>query len=269
MTAMGFGRAKRSVLALTIGLVLGVALTSVAQADAFGGGLKSFKAYGVSKIEAALAGAKDLKAKVAAKDVAGAQAAWKKARVGWEGAEIFTGEFFSELDEKIDAWPDAKSGFHAIEAPLFAGKLDEIGPQVDELVANLTEFDKQLRAKSFAFTAQGLMNGTAGLAYEIGDNKSKGGESQFAGTSLTDIKNNMIGVDATFDNVFEKPLTKKDAKFAKKLDAQVDTVLDMVKKAKDMKSIDQEKLRMASEELAVDFQTAAEKLGLEKPKLGD
>ncbi len=265
----GFGRAKRSMVALAASVTLTVAISGGAHADAYGGGLKAFKAYGVSKIDSALAGAQELKAKVAAKDVAGAQAAWKKARVGWEGAEIFTGEFFSELDEKIDAWPDAKAGFHAIEAPLFSGKLDEIGPQVDELVANLKEFDEKLKAKDFSFTMQGLMNGTAGLAYEIGDNKSKGGESQFAGTSLTDIKNNMIGIDATFDNVFEKPLKAKDAKFAKKLDAQVDTVLDMVKKAKDFKALDQEKLRTASEELAVDFQTAAEKLGLEKPKLGD
>ena len=266
MMTKGFGRGTWAIAA---GAVMGVLLATTAHADVNDAGLKAFKKYGIDKIDAALAGAKDLKAKVAAKDAAGAQAAWKKARVGWEGAEIFTGEFFAELDEKIDAWPDAKAGFHAIEAPLFAGKLDAIGPQVDDLVANLQAFDEKLKAKDFAFTGQGLINGTAGLAYEIGDNKAKGGESQFAGTSLVDIKNNMIGIDATFDTVFEKPLKAKDAKFAKTLDAQVDAVLDMVKKAKDMKSVDQDKLRTASEELAVDFQTAAEKLGLQKPKLGD
>lgn len=266
MMTKDFGRRA---WAMAAGVVMGMVLSTAAHADVNDAGLKAYKRYGIDKIDAALAGAKDLKAKVVAKDVAGAQAAWKKARVGWEGAEVFTGEFFSELDEKIDAWPDAKSGFHAIEAPLFAGELDAIGPQVDDLVANLQEFDTKLKAKDFAFTGQGLINGAAGLAYEIGDNKSKGGESQFAGTSLVDIKNNMIGIDATFDNVFEKPLSKKDAKFAKKLDAQVDAVLDMVKKAKDMKAVDQDKLRAAGEELAVDFQTAAEKLGLQKPKLGD
>jgi iron uptake system EfeUOB component EfeO/EfeM len=269
MTTKGFGRAKQSFAVLTAGLAVGLMLSTAAHADAFSGGLKSFKAYGVSKIDAALAAAKELKAKVAAKDTAGAQAAWKKARVGWEGAEIFTGEFFSELDEQIDAWPDAKSGFHAIEAPLFSGKLDEIGPQVDQLVANLQEFDDKLKAKDFQFTAQGLMNGTAGLAYEVGENKSKGGESQFAGTSLTDIKNNLIGIDAAFDNVFEAPLKAKDAKLAKKLEGKIDGLVAMVKKTADFKHLDQEKLRTGGEELAVDFQAAAEKLGLEKPKLGD
>ena len=74
----------------------------------------------------ALAGAKELQAAVKAGDAKAAQAAWIKSRSGWEAAEPITGEFFDELDEAIDAWPDAKHGYHAIEAALFSGKLDGV-----------------------------------------------------------------------------------------------------------------------------------------------
>jgi iron uptake system EfeUOB component EfeO/EfeM len=266
MKRVGSGRVARGVLALAAGLALGAAVAGAAQAESFDAGLKAFKPYAVSKIDAALAGAQELKAKVEAKDLAGAQAAWKKARIGWEGAEIFTGEFFSELDEQVDAWPDAKSGFHAIEAPLFAGKIDEVAPMVDGLVNNLAEFDTKLKAADFAFTAQGLMNGTAGLAYEIGDNKSKGGESQFAGTSLTDMRNNVIGIEAAYQTVFEKPLKAKDGKLAHKIYEEIEHVEKLLKVAA-FKDLDQDKLRKQSESLAVELQEAAPKLGLEKPKL--
>ena len=50
-----------------------------------------------------------------------------------------------------------------------------------------TEFDKRLSAPSFKFTPPDLLNGATKLAYEISENKSKGGESQYAGTSINDI----------------------------------------------------------------------------------
>jgi iron uptake system EfeUOB component EfeO/EfeM len=83
-----------------------------------------------------------LQAAVKAGDVKAAQSAWIKSRKGWEAAEPITGEFFPKLDEAIDAWPDAKQGYHAIEAPLFAGKLDDLAAPVDSLVAKLAEFNK-------------------------------------------------------------------------------------------------------------------------------
>ena len=43
----------------------------------------------------------------------------------------------------------------------------------------------------------------------------------------------------------------------------------MLKKAPDLKSVDVALLRKTSENLAVDLQEAAGKLGLEKPKLGE
>ena len=132
----------------------------------------------VEHIGIALAGARELQAAVKAGDVTAAQGAWIKSRKGWEAAEPITGEFFSKLDEAIDAWPDAKQGYHAIEAALFSGKLGDIGAPVEKLVADLTEFDKQISApRASSSRHRGCLNGATKLAYELGENKSKGGES--------------------------------------------------------------------------------------------
>src|SRR5262249_8311371 len=149
-------------------------------------------------------------AAVKAGDVKAAQAAWIKSRKGWEAVEPITGEFFAKLDEAIDAWPDAKQGYHAIEAALFSGKLGEIKGPTDKLVADLSEFNTQLSAPSFVFAPQGLLNGTTKLAYEIGENKSKGGESPYAGTSLADMVENVEGIEAVYKLVFQPTLKARD-----------------------------------------------------------
>src|SRR6185312_17559567 len=132
---------------------------SATQAASLADGLKNYKSFVIEHIGVALSGAKELQQAVKAKNAKAAQAAWIKSRKGWETVEPITAEFFSELDEAIDAWPDSKKGYHAIEAALFAGKLGEISSSVDELVANLTKFSNDLGKSDFQFEPQGLMNG--------------------------------------------------------------------------------------------------------------
>src|SRR6185437_16320172 len=177
-------------------------------------GAEAYKPFAVEHIGIALAGARELQAAVQAGDVKAGQAAWIKSRKGWEAAEPITGEFFAKLDEAIDAWPDAKQGYHAIEAALFTGKLDGLAAPVDKLVADLSEFDKRLKAPSFKFAPQGLINGATKLAYEIGENKSKGGESPYAGTSLSDMFENVEGVEAVYKVAFHSTLKARDPKLA-------------------------------------------------------
>ncbi len=251
------------------GALLALALAAGgAQAQTLEKGAADYKPFAVEHIGKALAGAKELQAAVKAGNAKTAQAAWIKSRKGWEAAEPITGEFFEELDKVIDAWPDAKHGYHAIEAALFAGKLKEIAAPVDELVANLTKFETQVKAPSFKFAPQGLLNGMTGLAYEVGENKSKGGESPYAGTSLIDMQENVEGIEAVYKLTFEPVLAKRDGKLAKAIDEKIEKVEDLVK-VKDLKALDQPALGKAGEELAVLLQSAAPKLGLEKPKLGD
>jgi len=259
--------ALRIAAALVLFAVLAIAGRAQA-ADTLVKGAADYKPFAVERIGMALAGAKDLQAAVKAGDLKAAQAAWIKSRKGWEAAEPITGEFFAKLDEAIDAWPDAKQGYHAIEAALFTGKLDGLAAPVDKLVADLGEFDKQLKAPSFKFTPQGLINGATKLAYEIGENKSKGGESPYAGTSLADMVENVEGVEAVYKLVFHEPLKARDATLAARIIDKIEDVEKLVE-VKDLKSVDQPALKKAGEELAVLLQNAAAKLKLKKPAVGE
>jgi iron uptake system component EfeO len=261
-------RAGRSIYALLAVAFVALLGGRADAADRLAKGVADYKPFAVEHIQIALAGAKDLQAAVKAGDVKAAQAAWIKSRKGWEAAEPITGEFFPKLDEAIDAWPDAKQGYHAIEAALFSGKLAEIGAPVDKLVADLTEFDQQLSAPSFKFAPQGLLNGATKLAYEIGENKSKGGESPYAGTSISDIYENNEGIEAVYKLVFHDALKARDAKLDKRILDKIEAVEDFVK-GKDLKSVDAAGLHKAGEELAVLLQSAAGKLKLKKPAVGD
>ena len=259
------GCLKLTVAALVLFTVPAIADTT---SNDLAKGAQDYKPFVVEKIGAALAGANELQAAVTKGDTKAAQAAWIKSRRGWEAAEPITGEFFSKLDAAIDAWPDAKHGYHAIEAPLFAGKIDEIAKPTDELVANLTDFNTQLNAANFQFTPQGLLNGVAGLAYEVGENKSKGGESPYAGTSLIDMQENVEGIEAAYNLALQNALKQKDPMLASQISKKLEAVEDLVKKA-DLKSLDQAALRKNAEEFAVLMKDSAPKLGLDEPKLGD
>jgi iron uptake system EfeUOB component EfeO/EfeM len=250
-----------------IAALAALTVTSAA-ADQLTDGAKAYKPFAVEHIGIALAGAKELQSAAKAGDVKAAQAAWIKSRKGWEAAEPITGEFFSKLDEAIDAWPDAKQGYHAIEAALFSGKLADIAAPTDKLVADLTEFEKQLKAPSFKFTPQGLMNGAAKLAYEVGENKSKGGESPYAGTSLVDMRENIEGIEAVYKLTFEAALKARDEKLAAAIGDKIEDV-EKVVKVDDLKDVDQPALTRNGEELAVLLQSAAPKLKLKKPSVGE
>jgi len=240
----------------------------VQAADALTKGAADYKPFAVEHIGIALAGAKELQAAVKAGDAKAAQVAWIKSRKGWEAAEPITGEFFSELDEAIDAWPDAKQGYHAIEAALFSGKLDGLAAPVDKLAADLSEFNKRLAAPGFHFTPQGLLNGATKLAYEVGENKSKGGESPYAGTSLSDMHENIEGIEAVYKLAFHETLQARDGKLADRIIDKIEDVEKLID-VKDLKSVDQPALKKAGEELAVLLQTSAGKLKLKKPAVGE
>ena len=237
-------------------------------ADPLAKGVSNYKPFAVEHIGIALRGGKELQAAVKAGDAKAAQAAWIKSRKGWEAIEPITGEFFAKLDEAINSWPDAKQGYHAVEAAVFAGKLGDVGATVDKLVADLGEFEKQLSAPGFTLTPQGLLNGATKLAYEIGENKSKGGESPYAGTSINDIFENNEGIEAVYKLVFHDALKVRDAKLAKQIIDKIEEVEDQVK-GKDLKSVNQPALKKAGEELAVLLQTSAAKLKLKKPAVGE
>src|SRR5580700_12248931 len=132
---------KRVVLSLLLALAVDARAAEAATLDA---AAERYRPYAIEGIGSALAGARDLRERAAAKDLAGAKRAWLSARAGWERSEVFTAGFVPELDAKIDAWPNADSGFHAIEAKLFGAGKTDVGSDTDALVEHLNSLHDKL-----------------------------------------------------------------------------------------------------------------------------
>lgn len=236
----------------------------VVSAEALDGGIERYRVTLVADVGHALAGARALREGAAAGDAAAAKRSWLDARVGWERSEVFTTPFAPELDRAIDAWPDGAAGFHAIEARLFGAGRTDFVPEADRLVHDLSEL--KTRAETVALTPQGVLEGVVRLVYEVGESKIDGGESRVSGTSLADMRNNVDGIDAAWGTVFAAPVSERDPALAEAVRRGIDGLKALVA-ARDLKSIDPERLRGATEGLVLRLQSAAPLIGLRKPTL--
>jgi hypothetical protein len=111
-----------------------------------------------------------------------------------------------------------------------------------------------------------LLDGTARLAYEIGESKADGGESRISGTSLDDMHNNIDGIDFAYRTIFADMLKSVDAKLADTATGKIE-LLKTIVAARDLPHVDVSALRRASEELVIALQVASTKLGLSRPTL--
>ncbi len=235
-------------------------------ADALDTAARGFRSYVLEQIEQSLTAVRTLRDRIAAHDLQGAQKAWLGARAGWESSEVVTSEYFPDLDRAIDAWPDADRGFHAIEARLFGAHNTDVLPAAEELVRNLTEFERQLQGTTLS--AQHLLNGVARLTYEIGEDKAGGGESPFSGNSLAEIGNNVAAVATVYRRVLAPAAGRKLAGPSKQVASDLDRLQALVT-APSLSALDQTALREATETLTVDLGNLGQQLGLEKPSLGN
>jgi iron uptake system component EfeO len=257
-------RARGAAAFGTLFIALAAAAVPAAGADRLDEAVERYRPYLISDLGRALAGARELRDRIVAGDIPGARTAWIDARVGWERSEVFTAGFVPQLDAAIDAWPDATAGFHGIEAKLFGANPSDMRGETEALVGHLAELDEEIQ--QIELTPQGLLNGVARLAYEVGDSKVDGGESRFSGTSLNDMRNNVDGIELAYQTLFASPLEATDAKLAERVRTEIDQLKILVTAA-DLKKIDAEKLRKASEALVVALQSAGPKLGLGTPTL--
>jgi iron uptake system component EfeO len=223
-----------------------------------------YRPHVVEGIGQALTGARDLRGRIAARDLAGARKAWIAARAGWERLEVFTAGFVPELDAQIDAWPNAQAGFHAIEAKLFGANQIDVESETDALVDHLSSLHGKLH--DIDLTPQGLLDGTVRLAYEVGESKSDGGESRISGTSLDDMRNNVDGIALAYRTIFAGELKSTDPKLADAVDGKLEELRTLLV-VRNLPAVDIPKLRRASEELVVALQNASAKLGLRRPTL--
>src|SRR5262249_27576666 len=160
--------------------------------------------------------------------------------------------------------PDATIGFHAIEAKLFGAGRTDVADETQTLVANLEALSAGLR--DLALTPQGLLNGIARLAYEVGDSKADGGESRVSGTSLADLRATVEGIDVAWRTLFAAAVAAHDAALDADVQRRIAALRTMVA-APDLARIDADRLRTVSEELVIALQQAAPALGLKTPTL--
>lgn len=223
-------------------------------------------AYGATLIDRLALGTDRLAAAVADGDLEAAKVAWVQARVGWERGETFLGEFFPDYDERIDFWPDAEQGFHAVEPILFSrGAVADAKELTDGLAVSVDGLQQAFGETELS--RQGLLNGTAGLVFEIGAEKAGGGESPFSETSLRDMQNNLIGVETTYALAFAPDLRAADAKLHRRIQAQLLDLAEALDVDR-LSRLDTARVATLSESLALSLSEAAGALGLERPQLG-
>jgi iron uptake system component EfeO len=245
-------------------MVLAIVAIPAVHGEPFDEAVERYRLAMIEDVGQALSGARDLRDRLSKQDIAGAREAWIDARVGWERSEVFTSGFVPELDEAIDAWPDAVAGFHGIETKLFSANPADVGDEADTLIAHLADLDARVR--TMKLTLQGLLDGVVRLAYEIGDSKVDGGESRFSGTSLDDMRNNADGIDLAYRTLFASKLEVFDRTLADRVQSDIEQLKALLLVA-DLKSVDADNLRKTSEALVVALQAAAPELGLGTPTL--
>jgi len=250
--------------AAALGVLAAIALAANAGATPLETSAENYRRYLIDDIGRALNGTRTLRERLVAADLDGAKRAWIEARVGWERSEVFTSGFVPELDQQIDAWPNATEGFHGIEVKLFGANRTDVGGETDALIAHLADLRAQI--ENIPLAPQRLLNGVARLAFEVGGNKADGGESRLSGTSLNDMHSNVDGIELAYRVIFSDAIQASDPQLADTTRA----VLERIKTAvqiSDLRRLDAERLRADSEELVALLQSAAPKIGLSKPTL--
>jgi iron uptake system component EfeO len=247
-----------------LGAIVALAVVPQAGAAPLAAAAESYRRHLIDDIGQALAGARALRERLAAGDLDGARKAWIAARAGWERSEVFTSGFVPDLDQQIDAWPNASHGFHGIEAALFAAGRTDAGAETDALIAHLSDLRAQLDHVDLA--PQRLLNGIVRLAFEIGGNKADGGESRLSGTSLNDMRSNADGIALAYRVIFADVVEAGDPKLNAAARAAIERLQAAVK-IPDLRRLDADKLRADGEELVALLQMAAPKIGLDKPTL--
>jgi len=226
--------------------------------------IERYRSRLIEDVDRSVMSVQKLRASVANGDLAAARQAWIEARVGWERSEVFTSGFAPELDRDIDAWPNGATGFHAIEAKLFGADRIDIASEVDALLHSLSAMATTTR--KITLTPQGLLDGLTRLAYEVGESKVDGGESRISGTSIDDMRNNVDGIELAYGTIFAAAIESCDRNLHATAQHQIDELKTMLAQ-RDLRQIEQERLRVVSEELVLTLQTAAPEIALARPTL--
>ena len=208
-----------------------------------------------------------LAAAVQQRDLAGARQAWLDAHAIWARCDAFSADLYPGLEKKINQFPDAQSGFHAIEATLFAAQPNVDAAQVQRLVDNVQTYQRVFAQSKF--NGYYLIAAAATWSFELGNTlKEEGGESPISGSSLVDFQHNMEGIERTWRFVFADSVRAKKHFLAEQIDDQIAGIKAML----DVPSLDQiqvEAFQRETTKLASQLADASTTLGWRAPDYTD
>ena len=170
-------------------------------------------------IDAMIAGVQKMAAAVEQRDLKGTRQAWLDTHAIWMRCEAFTADLYPSLNEKIDLWPDPKTGFHAIEATLFAQSPQIDIRQIQGLLDNLGTYQRVLHQSKF--TGYYLIASASTWAFEMGDQRTDGGPSTVSGNTLTDFQNGLDGVERIWRFVFADAVRAKKHFLAEEIESEI------------------------------------------------
>ena len=200
-------------------------------------------------------------------DLAGARQAWFDAHAIWARCDAFTADLYPGLEKKINEFPDPESGFHVIEATLFAAQPSIDARQVQELIDNVQTYQRVFAQTKF--NGYYLIAAASTWAFELGNTlKEEGGESPASGNSIVDFKNNMDGIERTWRFVFADSVREKKHFLAEQIDDQIAGIKAML----DVPTLDQiqvEAFQRETTKLASQLATVSSTLGWRAPDYTD
>ncbi len=199
----------RHLMTAACAALIGLCISGRANANALDDGAARYRAITIVSIGQALDGARALRDHAAAGDLVGATPSLDRGpgRVGaFRGLHSRAGPRARRADRRMAerrpaAFISSRRACSALAAPTSRPMPMRWSRISTRSIANSTTCRCQ---------PQGLLAGTVRLAYEVGESKADGGESRISGTSLDDMRNNVVGIDVAYRTIFADPLRAAD-----------------------------------------------------------
>jgi iron uptake system component EfeO len=255
---------RRLGFVLVVGLATTRPMAAFGQADPaeFDAAAAAYKKSAATQIDSLIAGVEDMSTAMQLGDFATARKAWIESHAGWERLEVLTADLFPDLQQGIDGWPRARTGFHAVEIALFAPTPRFPQWETAELLDELYRF-RRVFAQS-DLTGNFLIAGMATLAYKTSATESGGGESSMSGTSLDDLRHNMEAIDHIWKTTFADAVAAKHKELADSIATRIAGIFALITVPSE-DQLDQPTLQQELEQLAAELAKATVALGWRNP----
>jgi iron uptake system component EfeO len=221
----------------------------------------AYKQIGLQDIARLAADCDKMVAAIEANDLEAARAAWLDARIYYERSEVFTFKF-PYLIGSIDPWPDASSGFHAVEEGIFNAGSPPPLAEARELADKVHTLQNVFASQPLY--AHGVLVGMGALAFQIGDSKALQDQSATSGASLSDLQHNVEGIETAWDTVFAGIMRARNNGIGERVEKKIAEVKALLA-VPSFKDIDTAALSRTTKQLDAALSDTAVDLGWRQP----